>query len=142
MRKVFVPIQTKYGPTRELLWARQTSKNTVQITNIPFFTDAIAFNDIVRVNTSGEVVEVLKSCTRTRHATYLTASDREEAYREWKAICDHLARFAIDSESPVPGLFSMAVPPDVTDDDLDDICDNCPIRVELYAPLNSKIHRA
>jgi hypothetical protein len=134
MCKVFVRLQWARGPATEALWAYRFGKNTARINNVPVLTDKVAYEDVVRVRPSGEVVKVLKKGTRTRRGRYESPSGPAEATSLWRAIRDHLERFGIVAESAVPGLFAMAVPLDMTDDKLEDICAACPVPFGLYAP--------
>jgi hypothetical protein len=127
MRKVFVAVPTKRGPTRESLWAEVVGPDTARIQNIPFLTDKVGFHDIVRLDELGNVLEILERTTRTRWARYDPAPDRQQAERGYKETCDYLRQSNIECESAVPGMFSMAVPQDVSDLDLVALCQGCPL---------------
>lgn len=133
MRKVFAEFQTERGPARESLWAEAVGMDTARIQNIPFMTDQVAFQDLVRLDSGGKVLEILERTTRTRRVAYEAASDRQEAEHEFKAICDHLRQANIECESAVPGMFSMAVPLDVPDERLHELLEQCPV------PLNRRL---
>jgi transcriptional regulator with XRE-family HTH domain len=110
----------------ESLWACRLSEETAMITNLPFFTDAVAFHDLVRVSPGGEFLEVLESVTRTRRARY-DAVAGEAGDRQWKAIADHFEKEGILTESAVPGVFGMAVPEGMDEERFRELCKQCPV---------------
>jgi hypothetical protein len=134
MRKIYVKVKTGNGPTREYLWAERVSDDTVKVGNIPFFSDEVGYQDVVRVTEAGEVLEVLHRSTRTRRAVYEAALAREDAECEYRAIRDHLRPYGIECESARAGMFSMAVPLDLTDERLRDLCSRCPVPLTLSLP--------
>src|SRR5262249_22573483 len=127
-RKVFVKVPSGGGPQQESLWATPISKDTAMIDNIPFLSGReVAFRDLVRVSDSGEVLEVLERLTRTGCATYEAAKDRAKAQQEWQAIRDHFGKQDIICESATPGMFAMAIPTSVTDEEFAELWAQCPI---------------
>jgi hypothetical protein len=130
LRKVFVEAPTEKGVTKERFCAQVVEVDTARIRNIPFVTDVVAFDDLVRVDESGNVIEVLERTTRTRRASYDAASDRKAAKKELKAICEHMRACQIECESAAPGLLAMAVPVQVRDEAFLQLCKLCPV------PLN------
>jgi hypothetical protein len=134
MRKIYAKVETENGPTREYFWAEPVSDDTVKVANIPFFSDEVAYEDVVRVTEAGEVLEVLERSTRTRRAVYEAALAREDAEREYQAICNHLRPSGIECESARAGMFSMAVPLGISDNRLREVCSQCPVPLRLLLP--------
>jgi Domain of unknown function (DUF4265) len=128
LRKVSA-FPTKHGTRAESFWAEVVGPDAARITNIPFFTDAVAFGDVVRVDPGGKVLAVLERTTRTRRGTYPAAPDRRDAEREWAALCDYLRRHNVACESAVPGMFGMAVPPDISDERLAELLAQGPVEL-------------
>lgn len=131
--KVFVE-QGGDDTPRERLWAEMVGEDTGRIVNIPFFTDEVAYQDLVRISEDGEVLEVLQRTTRTRRATYPAASKREDAVSQYQAICDYLRPFQIECESFHGGTFCMAVPSEMTDDRIRALCAHCPVSLTIDWP--------
>ena len=131
LRKVFVPVPTAHAPTRENLWAEIDSADTARINNIPFLTEAVAYQDLVRVDEAGQVLEVLERTTFTVHAVYKVATDPEAAEREYKAIGEHMRSANIVCESAMPGMMGMAVPLTVTNEQLLDLMKRSPVPLTL-----------
>jgi hypothetical protein len=127
--KVFVKVPMGGKTVKESLWARQVSSTTARIDNIPFYAGQIGYDDLVRVDINGEVVEVLERSTRTRCSSYEPEGDKEAATRQWGAIQDHLNKLNIVLESAIAGVFSMAVPLEVSDNALQDLVRNCPVKL-------------
>jgi hypothetical protein len=129
--KIHVNVSTEDDPVLEYLWAERVSEDTVKVVSIPVFSAEVAYQDVVRVNEDGEVVEVLQRRTRTRHASCDGARGRQDAERQYQAICDHLRPFDIECDWARPGRLRMAVPEDVTDDRLLELCSQCPVPLTL-----------
>jgi hypothetical protein len=114
------------------MWAKVVSNDIARIQNIPFLSNVVAYEDLVRVDTLGHVLEVVKRINRTARATYDAKSDRRKAQRDLDAIGAHLRSNKIECESARAGFIAMAVPIEVTDEGLLDILDKCPIRLALH----------
>jgi hypothetical protein len=132
--KVYVPITRRIesDPEREYLWARPVTPTTAKVRNIPYYTDAVSLDDLVE-HEGGEIVRVVERCART----YLAAieGDPEEARRNWPVLWDYFVGHDIYVEWCLPGLFSMAVPCDVSPDRLLEIALACPVTIDAVAPI-------
>jgi hypothetical protein len=127
--KVFVKVTMGNQTYTEFMWAHQVSPTTARITNIPFYTDQVGYEDIVRVGINGEVVEVLERATRTRCSSYEPEVGEEAIKLQWKSINDHFEKLNILCESAIAGVFSMAVPLDMSDDALRELVGSCPVKL-------------
>jgi hypothetical protein len=131
-------VHVKGGPAgnggQESLWASAIGAETAFIENVPFVSDEVAWHDVVRLSPSGDVLEVLERLTRTRRGTYQAAEDRQEALEQWRAINDHFDQRGIVCESAVPGMFAMAVPTTVSDEELLDLYMKCPVKLGVFSP--------
>src|ERR1043165_864493 len=108
MRKVFVKFPSRYGELREGLWGRKVTEDTFLIDNIPFSTEEVGRDDLVRVSRSGEVLEVLQRATRTRHARFEPVKQPKKAREQWHVIEAHLAARNVECEAAWPGVFSRS----------------------------------
>jgi hypothetical protein len=127
-RRQKVNVKLPEGST-ESLWAVSVSEGVAIVENIPFLTNEVAWQDLVRVSPSGDFVEVLERLTRTQRMTYEAAKDNEEAARQWEAIRAHFEAQGIVCEPAGPGVFAMAVPSSVTDDEMNALCARCPTKL-------------
>jgi hypothetical protein len=132
-RTIRVKVRNAPGAMLESLYAEQVGMNTVRIINIPL-SDKVAFGDVVRLTPAGRVGEVLERSTRTRWARWAAAPTTKEAQRQFNRICEHFAGFNIVCEGMGIGWFGMAVPLDLNDERLAEICATCP--VPLTRPPN------
>jgi hypothetical protein len=126
--KVYIRInrKDKYDPATESFWARPITPTTVKVENIPFWTDAICCDDFVE-HRNGEIIGVLERAAWTYHAAYDGEGSHDEILARWHIIWDHFKVHDIHVESACPGLFAMAVPRDVSPDQLMEIAIACPI---------------
>jgi hypothetical protein len=115
---------------RELLWATRINRRVVKVENIPLTTE-FTLGDLVEINEDREIVGVVERCGWTRHALFDADGTREEVWRRWQALWDHLWKYDIFIESVVPGFFAMAVPLDVDDGTLSAIAVASPVPFEL-----------
>jgi hypothetical protein len=119
------------GAGGESLWARQIHATAAKLDNIPFFATHLGLGDLVRIDDQGEVLEVLEWATHTRRATYPADGSPAAVRRRWAQVREHLASWDIHVEGMVPGVFSMAVPVDLTDEELEGILAACEVPLQL-----------
>jgi ornithine carbamoyltransferase len=120
------------GPSSERLWARYMGSGLAKVENIPYLAFEISEGDTVRVNEDLEVVEIVEKAAHTRGLRFSVPEDDEEAIKLANIITTHLEANSIHVEFSVPGFGSMAVPLGVSERQLQKICMECPVRVELY----------
>ena len=133
----FIKIHVTYdgqNPAGEWLWAVRISPTTAKVDNIPFFTTAFTLGDLVKIDRRHEVVRVLERGARTRHATYPKKGSEATIRKRYTRIKEYLNRYDVEVEGAFPGLLAMAVPLDVSDDDLHAICLACPVSLEVLEP--------
>jgi hypothetical protein len=119
------------GVEGEWLWARVVGPGVAKIDNVPFGAVGLCLGDTVRFNDQMEILEVLERGARTRRALYSNRGERKQVTRRWRRIKQHLAKWGIVAEGSVPGACSLAVPRDVSDDDLARIAAACPVALRL-----------
>jgi Domain of unknown function (DUF4265) len=133
----FIKIHVTYdgqNPAGEWLWAVRISPTTAKVDNIPFFTTAFTLGDLVKIDRRHEVVRVLERGARTRHATYPKKGSEAAVRKRYTRIKEYLKRYDVEVEGAFPGLLAMAVPLDVSDEELHTICLACPVSLEVLEP--------
>jgi hypothetical protein len=116
---------------REWLWATRINRRVVKVENIPTFTSEFTLGDLVEINEDREIVGVVERCGWTYHGLFDADGTRDEVWRRWLALCDHLRKYDIFVDAVAPGIFSMAVPLDVDDGTLSAIAVASPVPFEL-----------
>jgi hypothetical protein len=118
----------------ETPWAIRVNETTAKLDNIPWFTDEYSLGDLVEIDEKNEVVRLIEKVANTRHVLYDPMSeDKAHQRTEWNLIRKHLDRYDIHSESATPGFFSIAVPLDVTEEKLNQVIAECPVKLKLTA---------
>jgi hypothetical protein len=112
-------------PTGESLWALQIGKNTAKVDNIPFFTSKLACGDTVRFDKNRKITKILEHVARTRGLVYADKDEQtlEEIRSRYDNLCQELKKHDIYAESMFPGVCSLSVPKDMSDDELTSITD-------------------
>lgn len=132
--KVHVTYDYSDGPGGEFLWAARINETTAKLDNIPFFTDDFTLGDLVEIDSENEIIGVIERVARTRHGTYEKAeTGDDERLVQWLAVRDYLLRYDIHSESATPGFFAVAVPNDVSDEQLAVVFEACQVPLALMA---------
>lgn len=132
MIKVWIPVRLPNEQiSNEHLWATPINKHTVKIENIPFFAD-LAMGDLVEIDSQCQILRVIEHCGKTRRGQYDWSRSTEENQRVWDIIREHLSKFDIAVEGMGNGIFSMAVPLDLTDRKLQEIIVACPEPFSLF----------
>lgn len=122
------------NPAGEWLWAKRVSSTSAKVDNIPFFTTWFTLGDLVEIDPQHEVLRVLERGARTRHAMYPKKGSKAAVHKRYTRIKEHLKQYDIEVEGAVPGFLAMAVPLDVSDEELLSICLVCPVSLELSQP--------
>jgi hypothetical protein len=129
---VSLPPQEHDGLEGESVWAIKKGIDIAQIDNIPFFVN-LGLNDIVRFkifNGINEYVETITKSTNTIGVTWHPSDDNEEKTKEeWLYISDYFRSHELPYESFKLGIFVIAVPIDITDDNILEIINNCDIEL-------------
>jgi hypothetical protein len=132
MMKVHMTLDPeRAGVCSESLWAIRINATTAKIDNIPLTTTDFCLGDLVRIDDRGEIMQVLERGARTRRAMYPAHGSRKQVVRRWQKIWDHLARWDIEVEPAVPGVFMMAVPADIGNEELEGIFASCDVPLFL-----------
>ncbi len=125
----------------ESVWAIDLGFNMARINNIPFFTEAFSFNDVIRYKIEDGIREfksVVKKETTSWGVTWepTNAGDPIITGEEWKKIAKHLRANNVHYESAVAGIFVIALPVDISDEKniiwLKALKYSCPIELTLY----------
>ncbi len=132
----------KVGCGGESVWAVDLGLNMARINNLPFFTDAFGFNDIVRferIDGIAEFQETMTSVTKSWGVTWKPTDekDREKTTEEWRLIAKHLRANDIKHfGSAMAGMFVIALPVDVSNEKnwtwLKALCYSSPIKLIPY----------
>ena len=119
------------GPGGEFLWATRINATTAKLDNIPFFTEHFTLGDLVEIDAENEIVGVIERVARTRHGRYKKAKGKQEQQAQWDAVRQHFQRYDIHVECALPGFFAVAVPNDISDEQLAVIFDSCEVSLRL-----------
>jgi len=110
----------------ESVWAEELGNNHARINNLPFFTDAFGFNDIVEYKLDGDEDMPMKEYVRTIKQVTTSwglkweptdRSDSDKVSEEWQQIAKHLKANDVKYESAIAGLFVIALPADKEDEE-------------------------
>lgn len=113
-------------PGGEYLWARRIHRTTAQIDCIPFGTGKLARGDLVRIDEGREIVEILEHVARTcllRYADNARQAPPEEIALRYEAVRQQLRQHDIQAEGMFPGICSLSVPNDLSDEQLLEIAE-------------------
>jgi hypothetical protein len=112
-------------PDGESVWALQIGKNTAKVDSIPFFTSRLACGDLVRFDKKRHITKILEHVARTRGLVYADPDEHspEEVKERYEIVCHELKKHDIYAEGIFPGVCSLSVPKDMSDDELTSITD-------------------
>lgn len=134
---IFAPYRTPDADDEaESLIALRVGPKTAKVTTIPLLAEGVCRGNLVEIDETMTVVEVLERAARRRRATFDEADD--DARPRWRLIRDYLRQWDIIAgpdkergELALPGILLMAVPNDVTDIQLVDIAAGSPVPFRL-----------
>lgn len=120
------------GPAGESLWAIRLSPKYAKINNIPFFADGVCIDDIVEIDTENEILHVhTPSGKRTAYIRYSAKGGLNLVQTRYNVIRRYMNRHKIGTEGMTPGFLVMAVPKEINEETLRNICERCPRRILL-----------
>ena len=131
MIKILLPAKSNDNFGGETVWAIERGVGRAEINNIPFFSkvgykDLIRYKNIDGMNTYIEtIVEKTESIGVEWQPT--DENDKEQTTKEWHKISDYIASKNLDCESAMAGMFVISFPGGVTDKEILEITNNCPI---------------
>lgn len=111
----------------ESFWAIKLSDDTAEVANI-LLSDDYSLGDIVRFDKEREVVELLEKKNFTGGIKYPTEGDIKETF---KKVYDYLESKDVKVEGAMAGMALIAFPVVMTDEELEKIVEECPIKIEL-----------
>ena len=119
------------GPGGESLWATRINATSAKLDNIPFGTEECTLGDVVEIDSRNEIIGVIERVARTRHGTYKKVNGKDAQQTQWDKVRHHFERYDVHCESAVPGFFAVAVPNDVSNEQLTFIFGACAVPLTL-----------
>lgn len=127
--KVRISLQEETGLSSEGVWCYpvEGEENVYIMGNIPFSSAAPGLGDKFRLNPD-ETFEILERVSQTGSLIYdiQGCSTEEEIIERYKSTYKHLENNKIQVEGAMAGILSIAIPIDMTDEEVEEILSNCP----------------
>jgi uncharacterized protein YjgD (DUF1641 family) len=115
----------------EKFWAKLISQNTAQIENV-LLNNEYSLGDIVMFNENNEVTLLLKKVSNTALVKYeFDLFNIEEMVTNVEKIIHYFGVKGIKSEPAILGVILIAVPVGITSEQVLNIANNCPVKVEI-----------
>lgn len=112
----------------ETFWAIKLTENTAKVDNI-LLNEEVGLHDIVLFDEDHNVLEVIQKVTTTTAVKYPAEGDIEET---WKTLREYIREKGLSIEGMFKGTALISIPVEMSDEEYENIIDNCPVKLEFF----------